>query len=105
MSTFTDGQVRSLILADVAKYNALGASNIGARGQALLVALNALGSPTAAPGDPGSPPPTNPFPPPGDATNGAAEVIRRAAYAPGFSASWALVSDLGNGKITYRQAP
>jgi hypothetical protein len=103
--SFSDAQVRSLILADVAKYTNLGASNIGARGRALLVALEALGSPTAAPGDPGAPPPTNPFPPTSDPTKGAAEVIRRAAYAPGFSAEWALVSDLGNGKITYRQVP
>ena len=103
--SFSDAQVRSIALGMKALLDTLGASNIGARGNALLVALDAIGGPTAAPADPGSPPPTSPFPPPGDATDGAAEVIRRAAYAPGFSASWALVSDLGNGKITYRQVP
>ena len=105
MSTFSDAQVRDLILADVAKYNSLGASNIGIRGKALLVALNAIGGPTAAPGDPGSPPPTNPFPPPADPTTGADQVIRRAAYGVDFGVSWSLVANLGSGKETYKQTP
>jgi hypothetical protein len=103
--SFSDAQVRSIALGMKAFLDTLGAGNIGARGNALLVALEAIGGPTAAPGDPGAPPPTSPFPPTSDPTKGAAEVIRRAAYAPGFSAEWALVSDLGNGKITYRQVP
>lgn len=105
MSSFNDGQVRDLILADVAKYNSLGASNIGARGRALIVALEAIGTPTAAPSDPGSPPPTNPFPPPTDPTNGGAEVLRRAAYGKEFAVDWVLVADAGSGKITYQQVP
>jgi hypothetical protein len=103
--SYSDAQVRSIALGMKALLNTLGAGNIGARGNALLVALDAIGGPTAAPGDPGSPPPTNPFPPPGDATNGAAEVIRRAAYAPGFGASWELVANNGSGKLTYKQVP
>lgn len=105
MSTFSDAQVRDLILADVAKYNSLGASNIGIRGRALIMALEAIGSPTAAPGDPGTPPPTNPFPPTTDPTKGGAAVLRKAAYGVEFGVDWVLVADLGNGKETYKQVP
>ena len=101
--SYSDAQVRSIALGMKALLDTLGAGNIGARGNALLVALDAIGGPTAAPVDPGSPPPTTP--PPSSDPTGCKDAVRRFAYAPGFGATCALVSDLGNGKITYRQVP
>jgi hypothetical protein len=101
--SFSDPEVRSIILSQKAQLDALGAANIGPRGRAALFALEAIGEPTAAPGDPASPPPTTP--PPASDPTGCKDSVRRFAYAPGFGATCALVSDLGGGKITYRQVP
>lgn len=105
MSSYTDAQVRTIINGLSALLTSLGSVNIGPRGRAAIVALDAIGGPTAAPGDPGSPPPTSPFPPPGDTTAGGAEVIRRASYGVGFGVAWELVVNNGSGKLTYKQVP
>lgn len=97
--SYTDAQIRNIITGFRNTLQGLGTLPI--RGIASIVALDALCSPTSAPSDEGNPPPTSPFPPPADPTNGAAEVIRRAAYAPAFGASWECTKSTS--PITYRQ--
>jgi hypothetical protein len=100
--SFSDPEVRDIVLSQVAQLEALDTTKIGPRGRAALVALRAIGLPTAAGGDPAAPPPTSPFPASGDVSRGSYEIIRRAAYLPESTANWAL--DKAN-PIIYRLVP
>lgn len=94
--SFSDAQARSIILGIKAQIDSIAsAGGAGAsRLMAASLAMDAIGTPTAAPGGPGDPPPTNPFPPTSDPSHGSLQVIRWAAYSPQYSgAEWAKVKD------------